>query len=30
VQAWNKIIGLIKSFLIYGENPAVGNALQAA
>ena len=30
VQAWNKIIGLVKSFLIYGENPVVGNALQAA
>ena len=29
VQAWNKIIGLVKSFLIYGENPEVGNALQA-
>ena len=29
-QAWNKIKGLLKSFLIYGENPGVGNALQAA
>ena len=29
-QAWNKIIGLFKSLLIYGETPEVGNALQAA
>lgn len=30
MQAELKTIGLLKSFLIYGENPAVGNALQAA
>ena len=30
VQAWNKIVGLVKSFLIYGETPEEGNALQGA
>jgi len=29
-QAIKKTFGLVKSFLIYGENPAVGNALQAS
>ena len=29
-QAWNKIIGLFKFSLIYGETPAMGNALQGS
>lgn len=29
-QAFSETLGLLKSFLIYGENPGMGNALQAA